>query len=174
MISCAFRFEGVVRDAVHRLKYRGERHLAEPLVAAVLDALGEDWARQRSGLEVVPVPLHPMRQRARGYNQGELLAASLARRLGGPLAASGLARVRDTPEQARLPAASRARNVQGAFALADARLSGAKVLLVDDVATTTATLRAAASALRTGGVAEVEAFVIARAVKVDATASPSR
>jgi ComF family protein len=114
---------------------------------------------------VVPVPLHPSRQRQRGFNQ----AADLARHLGLPLQAA-LRRTRATATQTALPAAQRHRNVRGAFALAApphnrADLEGRVVVLVDDVRTTGATLEACARVLKEeAGVREVRALTAARVV----------
>jgi len=157
-IACGFLFDGPMRRAVHQLKYDRARHLAAPLAEALLAAvtLPDD-------LDVVaPVPLHPRRLRQRGYNQSELLARIVADRLNVPLAVDILTRVRDTPSQTTLPAATRWSNVRGAFE-ASPKARGLRILLVDDVATTTGTLRAAASALKSAGATRIDAAVLARA-----------
>lgn len=151
-------YAGPLRDVIHAFKYEGRRSLARPLAALM---------RQRGGAVLggidcsVPVPLHPSRRRHRGFNQ----SADLARHLGVP-AIHALRRVRATATQADLPAAQRHRNVRDAFATtcAGRDLSGAVVLLVDDVSTTGATLDACARALKAAGVAEVRALTAARAV----------
>ena len=110
---------------------------------------------------IVPVPLHASRRRARGFDQ----AADLARHLGLPVSRA-LRRVRATAVQASLPAARRHANVRDAFAATRAArdLSGAVVVLVDDVCTTGATLDACARALKDAGIAEVRALTAARVV----------
>jgi ComF family protein len=110
---------------------------------------------------VVPVPLHPVRLRQRGFNQ----AADLALHLGLPVV-HALRRVRRTQSQTALPAAQRHRNVRDAFAVTDAagQLTDAIVVLVDDVSTTGATLEACARPLRQAGAREVRALTAARAV----------
>ena len=110
---------------------------------------------------VVPVPLAPSRERQRGYNQARLLAAEVARRLDLPLDTGVLIRLRDTPPQTSLPRARRLQNVRGAFR-ALRKLSGARILLVDDVTTTGATIEAAARALRRRGAVWVGALALAR------------
>jgi ComF family protein len=106
----------------------------------------------------VPVPLHRRRQRARGFNQ----AADLARHLDLPVAPL-LRRVRATPSQTTLPAAERRANMRGAFALSRrTSVSGMRLVLVDDVSTTGATLEACASVLKDAGAIEVRAITAAR------------
>ena len=117
---------------------------------------------------VVPVPLHWRRRRARGYDQAALLARPVSNALGVPALLRGLRRVRNTPSQVDLPHAQRQRNLVGAFA--PWRLRGVgRVLLVDDVRTTGATLRSASEALNAGGVAEVHTFVLAARLLGEAT-----
>lgn len=159
-VHSVFLFQGPVRSAVHRLKYRNGRALAEPLGELMADW----WVEQRISVDViVPVPLHPRRLRERGYNQAGLLARALGRRLDVPVWETAIERVRHTRSQMRLDAAARQSNVQGAFHCSDERVGERRVLLVDDVCTTGATLDACAEALyRTGG-AWVQALTLARA-----------
>lgn len=150
-------YEGALRDIVHALKYGGRRSLARPLGRLMLETCGEAL----DGMDVaVPVPLHRRRRWTRGFNQAEDLAGELGlppRRL--------LVRVRSTPPQTGLPAARRHANVRGAFRLRwRARVTGVRVLLVDDVCTTGATLDACARVLREEGAADVRAVTAARAV----------
>jgi len=106
----------------------------------------------------VPVPLHRSRQRSRGFNQ----AADLARHLGLPVRAA-LRRVRATPSQTDLPAARRHANVRDAFAMRRGQdVRGLRIVLVDDVCTTGATLEACARVLRDGGATQVSALTAAR------------
>jgi len=155
-------YDGALRAIIHAFKYDGRRSLAAP-VARLMAARGADVIE---GAEVaVPVPLHPRRRRARGYNQ----AADLAARLPLP-SVDALRRTRHTPSQTGLPAGRRHRNVRGAFAPArrrpffhpGARVRGRVVLLVDDVATTGATLDACARVLLAMGAREVRALTVAR------------
>ena len=151
-------YEGALRAIVHALKYEGRRSLARPLA----DLMRERGAEVLAGSDcLVPVPLHPARRRARGFNQ----ALDLARHLGRPVR-KALRRVRATPTQTGLPAAQRHRNVRDAFAMAPGTpsLSGATVVLVDDVSTTGATLEACARVLKAAGAREVRALIAARVV----------
>jgi ComF family protein len=123
--------------------------------------------RVRAPIDViVPVPLHASRLASRKYNQASLLAAPLARRLGVKLVTGVLDRVRDTRAQAELDREARLVNLDGAFAVhggpSGTSLTGARVLLVDDVRTTGSTLRACAAALHEAGAADVHALVVAR------------
>ncbi len=111
---------------------------------------------------MVAVPLHPRRRRARGYNQSELLAAELRRRLRLAVPNGRLARVRDTPPQVGLDRLHRQANVAGAFAWQGPPLGGRPVAVVDDVTTTGATLEACAAALRAAGSGPVSGLTIAR------------
>lgn len=157
----AYAFDGALRQGIHQLKYRGARHLAEPLGALLLDS----WQLGVPAADVVvPVPLHPSRERERGYNQSALLAAELAREIGLPVDSRTLRRTRPTPPQTRLSAAERRQNVVGAFVAAPGALAGRRALLVDDVCTTGSTLAACAAALRSAGCAGVWAVTVARAV----------
>lgn len=154
-------FRGPARATIHYLKYRHARQLAEPLG----ELMARYWQENPLPAEViVPVPLHPSRLRRRGYNQAALLAWALGRRIGLPVDEDALCRVRATASQMRLKGADRRRNVENAFHCPTDRLRGCRVLLVDDVCTTGATLEACADALREGGARQVWALTLARTV----------
>jgi ComF family protein len=150
-------YDGALRVIVHALKYQGRRSLAAPLAARMRERGAVVLAGAHA---VVPVPLHPSRRRARGFNQ----ASDLAKGLGLPVVGA-LRRIRPTLAQASLAAGQRHANVRDAFAATRAArtLDGKIVVIVDDVSTTGATLEACARALE-GRVGEVRAVTAARVV----------
>jgi len=155
--GAVFEYGGPVADAIQRFKYAGRSELGTVLGLLMADA-AHPWAGRVDA--VVPVPLHWRRRRARGYDQAALLAGPVAKALGVVPLLRGLRRVRDTRSQVELPHRERYRNIAGAFA--PRRLDGfRRVLLLDDVRTTGATLGAASDALAEGGVTEVYTFVLA-------------
>jgi ComF family protein len=152
-------FDGVLREAIHRFKYERLSSLAEPFGAMLADywraeQLAADW--------LIPVPLHPSRERDRGYNQSELLARQLSRRMNVPISRRGLRRTRATAVQMTLNAAERHANVAGAFACHEPRVRGACIVIIDDVCTTGATLEACAQAVLKAGAASVMGLTLAR------------
>jgi ComF family protein len=158
-------YRGPLERAVHRFKYEGWRALAPALAALAADRLAGEVP---AGALLVAVPLHRRRQRRRGYNQSELLAVELRRRLrlAGPGSAGTpagcLLRLRDTPPQVGLDRVRRQANVDAAFGWRGTPLGGRPVVVVDDVTTTGATLEACATALRAAGSGPVVGLTIAR------------
>jgi ComF family protein len=155
-------FAGVVRDALHQLKYSGERRLAVPLG----EAIARRWTRAGAGGELlVPVPVHRDRAAQRGYDQAVLLAIAAGRALGLPVV-DALERWQATTAQFQLDRRARATNVAGAFrprtAKAGAAVRGRWIVLVDDVMTTGATLSACAEVLLAQGAIGVSAVTVAR------------
>lgn len=154
-LICLGEYRGVLRRAIREMKYGGARELAGLFGRALGRGLPPGWQPQA----VVPVPLHPRREQARAFNQAEALARALAQEAGLPLAPL-LRRLRSTDAQARLHADARAHNLDGAF---EGRGPvPARVLLVDDVLTTRATLGACSRALRALGAEQICYAVVAR------------
>lgn len=157
----AFSYGGVLRGAVHKLKYNKRPDVGPALGALLAEALVE----RIDGCDVViPVPLHPLRLATRGYNQAALLAAPLARALGAPLSVRVLARRRFLAAQARLDREARDANVRDAFMpLPRANIRGKHVVVVDDVVTTGSTFAACRAALLLAGASRVTCVALARA-----------
>jgi ComF family protein len=162
----ALRYDEESRGLILAFKHGDRLHLAPALGA---------WMR-RAGAQliaeadiVVPVPLHWTRLFARRYNQAAVLAHALAGAGGPPVGADWLTRRRRTPSQGKRNAAARRRNVAGAFGLRPGRsVAGKRILLVDDVFTTGATVAECARVLRRAGAAEVDVLTLARTVREEA------
>ena len=161
-------YDGALREIVHALKYQGRTTLARPLARLIVERCGGVLAGADA---IVPVPLHPSRRRERGFNQAELIARTL------PLpCADVLERLRATPSQTDLPADKRRMNVRGAFGVKGGQspffswlerktvIVPLSPVLLDDVATTGATLSECARVLREAGAREVRAVTVARAL----------
>lgn len=153
-ITASFAYGGALSEAIHRFKYGGREELARPLGRLIVEGLPDPL-----DLDVIaPVPLHVARLRKRGFDQATLLAYAVAKALARPLLVDLLDRIVDTPQLAHLDRAARAQAVTAAFRARPA--SGLRVLLVDDVRTTGATLDAATTVLAAAG-AVVTAHVLA-------------
>jgi ComF family protein len=162
--TAAFAYGGALASAITSLKYEGRVDRARPLAHVLIHAARRsEWMRENPPSLVVPVPLHRARLAQRGYNHAALLAVPLARHLGARFAPGALVRTRDTPAQATLGRSARLKNVAGSF---EARprergRAGERVLLVDDVRTTGATLDACILALHEAGADQVQTLVLA-------------
>jgi len=157
-------YEGIAKDIILLYKYRGFEVLSGVLADFLIRSLGREedlW----SGVEaVVPVPLHPAKEKSRGFNQARLLAKRLAKHKNIPLQAGRLVKVRRTDAQTSLDARARATNLKGAFEVRkNAGIKGKIVLLVDDVYTTGSTIRECSAVLKKAGVEEVRAITVAQA-----------
>jgi len=174
----ACEYGAALADAIVAMKHRGRRDLAHRLARLLVEPLAR--VLEHGGFEaadaIVPVPLHPRKLRRRGFNQALELAQAALRLLHGRGDDSGvvahpmlertlLRRTRDTRELGHLGPIARLHEVAGAFAVAEpARLHGRRVLLIDDVLTTGATLNECAGVLRGAGAREVRVVALARAV----------
>ncbi len=158
--AAAFEYGGPMADAIRRLKYANRPDLAGPLGRMLAEA-----GAHFSGCvdAVVPVPLHARRRRERGFDQAALLAKPVARLLDVPLRVRGLVRLRHTPPQAERTLTDRLSNMQGAFT-ARRWVADQRILLIDDVQTTGATLSSAKHALNEAGAAEVYTLALAATV----------
>ena len=158
----AVRFDEISRALVHALKY-GDRLDLAPMMGRWISHAGREILAEADAL--VPVPLHWRRQWARRFNQSAMLAAAIASESGLPIAAGALKRVKATAQQVGLSRSERAGNVQGAFKVPEegkAAVLGRRLVLVDDVLTSGATVDVCARALNRAGAANVDVLVFAR------------
>ncbi len=151
-------FEGALRQAIHAFKYQYRPELASPLGAMLSQYLLDHPLPVDT---IMPVPLHTERERTRGYNQSRLLAEELGLHTHLRLWYNGIERIRYTQPQVELDLQQRRENVHGAFR-AVPETSGARVLLIDDVCTTGATLEACSIALKQQGARTVWGLSLAR------------
>ncbi len=153
---------GWLADAIHGLKYGGESSRARHLGEAMAPLLAGVMAEEPQAL-IVPVPLHPRRQRQRGYNQSLLVARAAVGPWQENLAPEAVRRVRATAQQVGLSGEERAANVVGAFAADIGLVAGRPIVLIDDVMTTGSTVAACATVLRDAGAAAVAVVTLSRA-----------
>ena len=152
----ALLFDEPLREILHHLKYSDRVSLANPLGGILKDCLDHE---PFTGNLIVPVPLHPSRERERGFNQAQLIAERLGRDIDTRL----LRRRKKTPSQTGLSRSQRKRNLAGAFEVrAEA---GGTVILVDDVYTTGSTMNEIAATLKRAGVRRVEVLTVARVAR---------
>ena len=159
----AYRSRGIVRHVILNFKYGRQSHLRHLVARWLVAAFDDDRLRERRFDAIVPVPLHPARQRERGFNQATLLAEWLSSHLSLPLHPA-LQRIHYTTTQTAFDRSERMQNLRGAFRLrkkADVRRL--RVLLIDDVLTTGSTLSECARVLKQGGARSVYAATAARA-----------
>jgi competence protein ComFC len=152
-------FDGSIRKAIHQLKYKRDISLGVVLAGFMASYIkGMNWPIDI----VIPVPLARKRKNERGYNQASLIAFPLSLQLRWKYVSGGLARIRETESQVGLNSTDRQENVINAFRAVRKYVEGKNILLVDDVATTGATLSSCAQALHTGGAKTVYALTVAR------------
>jgi len=157
-----YLYDGALMTAIHELKYAQKTHLADSL-GSLLASFAQTWIGESKGSLVMPVPLHPRRLRARGFNQSLLLARCVASKTCADLDFLSLRRTRFTKPQTELSSEERKKNVRRAFEVVKPEaVKKRTILLIDDVATTGSTLNECAKALRRAGAEEVLCLVLAR------------
>lgn len=157
------RYEGTARDLIHQFKFNGRQRLAKSIVPMLCAKLHRRVEMEKIDL-VIPVPLHIRRLFKRGYNQSYLIAREVSRIFSIPVSADILHRCRDTDQQWSQTRAQRLSNMRGAFMVRNSgRIAGKRVLLVDDIMTTGATMFESARAVKKSGADCVIAGVAARA-----------
>jgi len=156
-------YAGRLKEIIILFKYRGYENLSRPLARLVYKYLAEDGLF--SGVDfILPVPLYRKREKARGFNQAELLARELSRLCSIPTLPGVLVKVKNTPAQVSLEASDREVNLKGAFSVRKKeKIENRTLLLVDDVFTTGSTVKECALALKRAGAREVRAVTLARA-----------
>lgn len=165
-VYSASAYEGVLREALHKLKFQKRQRLVEPLGIALVQYLSHAPGLKMEEIEViVPVPLHRQRQRERGFNQAELLARVVSRYYEVPVIAA-LARTKPTKPQFDLPREARFHNIKGAFKVVNnPAVYNKKVMLFDDIYTTGATVGECVRVLKIAGAKRIEILTLSRAVE---------
>lgn len=162
-IRSPFLFDGVMRQAIHHLKYRNLKAISPCLAGLLADYLKSN---PLPGEALIAVPLHPKRLRERGYNQSKLLAWELGKLISLPVMEDCLTRVKEAKPQVKAAnIEERQRNVANAFACPNGKVSGRQVILVDDVCTSGATLQSCAEALKSKGAISVWGLTLAREIQ---------
>lgn len=159
----AGNYDGILKELVHEFKYRGARCLADPLSAFMSDYLAGSGEFDMQKIDcMIPIPIHAIRKRIRGYNQSELLADGISRLLQIPVLHDAVCRTVYTTPQARLSREMRMLNMKSVFRVAKPdMISGKQIMLIDDVSTTSSTIHECARILMESGAEEVSAFCLA-------------
>ncbi len=158
-IRAAFRFADDIPYIIHQFKYENRFALAEPLAVMMAEA----WPQWQTAVDlIIPIPMHKIRQRLRGYNQSALLAKHFGKQIDCAYNENALQRVRHTRPQVGLNGRARLANLNGAFEVNGRFIHNKNILLVDDVCTTGATLVIAAKALLAAGANSVSGYCLAR------------
>ena len=161
-IRSPFRFDGVMRQAIHQLKYQNLKAISPCLAELLADYL---QLNPLPGEALIPVPLHPRRLKERGYNQSSLLARELGQLVNLPVIEDCLIRVKQAHPQVKAAnVEERRKNVIDAFVCRDGKVTGKKVILIDDVCTSGATLESCAAALKSKGAISVWGLTLAREI----------
>lgn len=158
-IFSGFLYKGEIREAVKAFKFAGQTQFGVMLGSMLADKLSGVQMLKECDI-VVPVPLHPNRQKERGYNQSEILAEEIAKGLGVPMLNDVLFRIKDTKRQSSLKGLARIENVKDAFAAHNESVNGKKIIIVDDICTMGETLKACERALTTAGARDVYAVTL--------------
>lgn len=160
-----FRYRGPISTAIKKLKYKKVTALADFLVGLMLEVMVEQGVTVGQQALILPVPLHPVKEWERGFNQAALLAESLGNALGLRIAAGVIKRTKETVSQTKLKKKEREKNVHGAFVVdkhQTATIKGRDLILIDDVFTTGATLRECGRVLKRAGARFIYAFALAK------------
>lgn len=155
-------YEGILRQAIHIFKYEGKTSLGRQLAQLMVDYFPDYWQSWEYDF-ILPVPIHPHRLREREFNQSFVLAHHLGKNFGTPIMSGNLQRAKFNQPQAGLKQKERLANIKGCFALENPELiQGKKLLLVDDVYTTGATVRECARVLSSAGIDFMDVYTLSR------------
>ncbi len=154
-------YEGVLREALHTLKYKGRKPIAVSLAQLLIDFAKETLVSFKYDA-VLAIPLARNKERERSFNQSALFAERVSEALAVPSSSGGLVRVRETAPQTTLTKTERFANLQEAFRVKDPRYAGKNLLLIDDIVTTGATVFSASKTLRTSGAKTISVLTLAR------------
>jgi ComF family protein len=157
-------YDGLIKECVHSYKYNSHTYLGKTLAGIMADFALKNIKLNEIDC-IVPVPLHWKKMRDRGFNQSAILGRILSKRTGIRFSDKGLLRIKSMPSQVKLSRNERIQNLKGAFSIKDSNyFIGKKILLVDDVFTTGATMNECAKTLMNGGAKEVYAFSLSRGI----------
>ena len=160
-LRSVFVYQEPLRHLIHRWKFNDRPEISELFGEAMEFFIHEHWHDPNWQI-LIPVPLHPIRFRERDYNQALLLTQVLSNKLNIPLSSDALRRIRHTLPQSNLSRSARNQNLRGAFQVNDTLIQGRRILLVDDLYTTGATLNQCALALKREGADRVDGLTLAR------------
>lgn len=156
-------YKGIARDALITFKFKKKKFMADPLGALLREWIQMEMAEEHFDL-IIPVPLHPFRLKRRGFNQSLLLAEQIINAFQGALLSQTLIRVRPTLTQTLLTVQERRKNIRNAFNVQNPdEVKGKKILLIDDIVTTSATVTECARVLKKNGATSVHVLSVARA-----------
>ena len=162
IMSCRV-YDGVIKECVTAFKYSGKLRFASVFEKLIDVSLSRPEGRPHQADVIIPVPIHPVKQHKRGFNQAEIIARMLSKNTIVPVDTRVLVKTRNTPSQTGFSRDKRLRNLRNSFAVVDRlRIVGRSVLLVDDVTTSGATLEECARVLSRAGASRISAFTIAR------------
>ncbi len=161
-----YEYKDLVRECIRKSKYYSKQFMA--LVTLVKEAveIAYEWELDYSGFTCVPIPLSQDKETQRGFNQAELIARVISRKFKIPMQNSILIRTKDTRAQHEMDRKQRFANVSGAFKTAEGKAKDQKILLVDDISTTGATLLEAGKVLYQAGAKEVRCFTLSKKIKL--------
>lgn len=159
--SCCY-YKNTIKDCIHLFKYKAYAGLIDIFRDIIVDFIEKNEIQKQADL-IVPVPMYPAKKRERTYNHAEILASAVGKALAIPVDAKGLKKIRWTTSQSELDREKRLRNVKDSFLVVDKKVfSGKRVLLIDDVYTTGATINECAGVLLAAKADRVSSLTLAR------------